>query len=79
MSEARGMVTENFIKEEGEDFFTQFDPNLFQQFEVLKAEKEGNYYWVYAKEVWNSGLEMMKYKVIATEGGIFIDSMSGAE
>jgi hypothetical protein len=79
MGEARGMVTEGFIREQGEDFFTRLDPNLFQQFEVLKAEKEGDYYWVYTREVWNSGPENMKYKVIATEGGIFIDSMTWAE
>jgi hypothetical protein len=79
MGEARGMVSENFIKDQGEDFFTQLDPDLFQQFEVLKAEKERNYYWVYTREVWNSGPENMKYKVIATEGGIFIDSMTWAE
>jgi hypothetical protein len=79
MNDARGMVTENFIAEQGEDFFIDPGYDLFQQFEVLKAEEEGDYYWVYTREVWNSGPENMKYKVITTEGGLFIDSMSWVE
>jgi hypothetical protein len=79
MNEARGMVTENFINEVGEDFFINSGQNIFQQFEILKTKKIGNYYWVYTREIWNSGVEKMKYKVVATEGGLFIDSMTWVE
>jgi len=73
IQDARNMASDNFIIRQGEDFFYDSGNPVFLELEVTRAEPEGEYFWVYVNETWDSGMAQVRYKVINSELGIQVD------
>ncbi len=73
LKDTRTLVTNRFAAKQDKFYFTDPVSEVFHEFDILKTvEKEGAI-WIYAEELWHSGPEQIRYKVIEQGGELRID------